>query len=101
MSLRVAAVIALVALTSSALGKEPPAETTPTGFPHAVVVLLRDRAVQEELRLNNNQKKVLRAAIAQVDEPLWLLRDVPPREAWDKTRPLLQLIENTAQDVLD
>ncbi len=100
MTVRLVLLAAFAALTGPVAAKEPP-EATPAGFPYPVVVLLRDASVQEELRLKERQKKTIREVIAQVDEPLWLLRDVPPRQAWDKTGPLVAKVEFAAQQVLD
>ena len=75
MTVRVAAMTAFIVLTSAALGREPAAapETTPSGFPYTLVLLLRDAAVQRELQLTDEQKKAIAAVIAQVDEPLPLV----------------------------
>ena len=45
--------------------------------PYLTVGLLRDASVQADLGLKPDQVKAVQAAIAEVDEPLWQLRDVP------------------------
>jgi thiol-disulfide isomerase/thioredoxin len=48
------------------------------------LMLARDPAVHAELRLKPAQLQSLRATIAEVDQPLWLLRDVSPTECGEQ-----------------
>ena len=56
-----------------------PADLPPEipAVPFLTLALIRDPAIQSELELNSKQAEVLQQAIAEVDEPLWRLRDVP------------------------
>ena len=44
---------------------------------YVTLMLARDPAVHSELQLKRKQIDELSAAVAEVDQPLWLLRDVP------------------------
>jgi thiol-disulfide isomerase/thioredoxin len=44
---------------------------------YVTLMLARDKVVHAELGLDRSQMDALRAAVAKVDQPLWLLRDVP------------------------
>ncbi|MDB5338250.1 MAG: hypothetical protein JWN70_3869, partial [Planctomycetaceae bacterium] len=46
-------------------------------LPYLTLMLARDPSVHEELDLNPTQLDKVNAAIASVDQPLWLLRDIP------------------------
>jgi thiol-disulfide isomerase/thioredoxin len=48
------------------------------------LMLARDPAVQAELKLKPAQVEAIRAAVEEVDHPLWQLRDVSPTECGDK-----------------
>ena len=52
------------------------------------VMLSRDRAIQSELRLDRNQIEAIERAAAEVDLPLWQLRDVSPQNAAEKVLSL-------------
>ena len=57
--------------------------------PFLTLGLIRDAAVQSELGLNSKQIENLQAAIAEVDEPLWRLRDIPVTKCADQLDGLL------------
>jgi thiol-disulfide isomerase/thioredoxin len=44
---------------------------------YVTLMLVRDPAVQAELRLDRAQMDEVSAAVLEVDQPLWVLRDVP------------------------
>lgn len=44
---------------------------------YVTLMLVRDPAVQAELQLSREQMRAVATAIAKVDQPLWVLRDVP------------------------
>lgn len=46
-------------------------------LPYILVMMVRDPAVQTELQLKPKQVDDVRAAIAEVDETMWQIRDVP------------------------
>lgn len=57
--------------------------------PFLTLGLIRDAAVQSELGLNSKQIENLQSAIAEVDEPLWRLRDIPVTKCADQLDGLL------------
>lgn len=59
---------------------------------YLTLMLARDRVVHAELGLDRRQIEAVQAAVAEVDHPLWLLRDVPVPKCADKLEALrLQL----------
>lgn len=58
---------------------EPPAEIP--AVPYLTLALIRDPSVQAELELRAKQVEAVQAAIAEIDEPMWRLRDVPIKQA--------------------
>jgi thiol-disulfide isomerase/thioredoxin len=70
---------------------EPAAEDATVEIPapaYVTLMLARDGAVHAELGLNPRQIEALQAAVAEVDQPLWLLRDVPVLKVADKLEEL-------------
>lgn len=53
-------------------------------LPYLLLRLVRDESLQKELNLTSEQKEKLQAVIAEVDEPLWRLRDVPVDKCSDQ-----------------
>ena len=51
---------------------------------YVTLFIARDPAVHAELGLDAKQKKSVLAAVAEVDHPLWLLRDVPVQKCSEK-----------------
>lgn len=73
----------LFMLAGGAFAKDDaPAGNAPESpaLPYLTLMLARDPAVQRELKLNEKQKRQLAAAVAEIDQPMWLLRDVPVAE---------------------
>ena len=68
--------------------KAPPQETP--ALPYLTLLIVRDPAVQAELRLTRRQGDQLSAAVAEVDQPFWLLRDMPVAKCADKLDELLK-----------
>ena len=52
--------------------------------PYLTLLLARDEAVHKELQLNGRQVAEVEAAVANVDEPFWVLRDVPVAQCGEK-----------------
>ncbi|NLZ07175.1 MAG: redoxin domain-containing protein [Phycisphaerae bacterium] len=50
---------------------------TPRSIPHPLTMLLRDSALRAELGLRHDQIQAVDEALAQVELPLWRLRDLP------------------------
>ena len=61
--------------TNSAASQEVPPEIP--AVPFLTLGLIRDTTVQSELGLDSKQIAGVQAAIAEVDEPFWQLRDIP------------------------
>ncbi len=51
---------------------------------YVTLMMARDPAVQSELKLTAAQLTAVKAAIAEVDQPFWQLRDVPPQKCAEK-----------------
>jgi thiol-disulfide isomerase/thioredoxin len=67
---------------------------------YTVVVLARDPAVQSELRLSAKQTDAINDAVAEVDQPLWVLRDVPAAKGGERVDQLLSKFQRRLQDSL-
>jgi thiol-disulfide isomerase/thioredoxin len=57
---------------------------------YVTLMLARDPAVHAELGLKPQQIEAVQAAVAEVDQPLWLLRDVPVDQCGEKLETLRQ-----------
>lgn len=53
-----------------------------------LLFVIRESAVQRELKLQPRQVQAIEQALAEVDPPLWALRDVPPAQGADKASQL-------------
>jgi thiol-disulfide isomerase/thioredoxin len=93
--------VGLVSLVTSALpglaaapGKAPAAssqstaEDLPGPLLYLTIMLSRDRTIQSELRLSRSQTEAIEGAVAEVELPLWQLRDVSPQDAADRVLAL-------------
>jgi peroxiredoxin len=94
--------VGLVSLVTSAFpglaaapGKAPTAssqstaaEDLPGPVLYLTIMLARDRTIQSELRLNRDQSESIEAAAAEVDLPLWQLRDVSPQNVAERVLSL-------------
>lgn len=67
--------------------KELPVEIP--AVPYVTLGLIRDPAVHQELKLNPKQIDAVQTAIAEVDERLWQLRDVPVQNCSAELNDLL------------
>lgn len=67
---------------------------------YVTLMLARDPAVQSELRLSREQIDAVAAAIAKVDHPLWVLRDVPVPKCAAQLDELHETLKNELGDVL-
>jgi peroxiredoxin len=64
------------------------AETASAEATRLLVTLLRSPGVQTELKLDARQAAAVDAAVAEIDEPLWRLRDAPARQSAADVRTL-------------
>jgi hypothetical protein len=77
--------------------------TEPTyahSLPYLTLMVARDPAVHADLRLNRKQVAGVKAAVAQVDGPLWQLRGVPVARCGDKLEALLAQLQTGLKDSL-
>jgi thiol-disulfide isomerase/thioredoxin len=77
----------LLACGPSARGADPADGQQTDEIPapaYVTLMLARDPAVQSELKLSAAQLSAVRAAVAEIDQPFWHLRDVPPKQCADK-----------------
>src|SRR5262245_46008289 len=83
---RSAFLIVLVGVAASLCrGAEAVSTTDETPAPPYVTLMLaRDPAVAHELKLDAKQTERLAAAVAEVDSPFWVLRDVPLAQCREK-----------------
>jgi thiol-disulfide isomerase/thioredoxin len=63
-------------------------------------MIVRDPSVQQELELTGEQLSRVNAAIARVDEPLWVLRDTPLDQSGEKLDALLEQLRQGVKDAL-
>lgn len=77
--------------TPRSVSKSSSEEVSPEvpAVPFLTVGLIRDAAVHKELSLNPKQVAAVESAVAEVDEPLWRLRDVPVSKCADELDELL------------
>ena len=64
---------------------------------YVTLMLVRDQSVHEELNLNGEQLTKVKAAIAEVDEPLWVLRDTPLDKCGEQVDSLLKQLRQQVQ----
>ncbi len=64
------------------------------------VRLARDPAVRHELRLSAPQARAVDDAVTEVDQPLWLLRDVPPDQGRERVERLRSQFQRRLGDSL-
>lgn len=64
------------------------------------VLMLRDPAVQAELKLRNDQKEPLLVLIEEVESALWAARDLPPQESGTKLQPLVAKMNTRLEEIL-
>jgi thiol-disulfide isomerase/thioredoxin len=67
---------------------------------YLTLMVARDPAVHADLRLTRKQLAGVKAAVAQVDGPLWQLRGVPVEKCGDKLQALLAQLQNGLKDSL-
>jgi peroxiredoxin len=65
-----------------------------------MLMIARDPAVQSELRLQQKQIDDVAAAVAEVDQPFWLLRDVPVAKSAKQLDELQSKFERRLRAVL-
>jgi len=95
-SLTVVSVVSLsVAEATKADASEQSLEIPAAAY--VTLMLARDPAIHSELKLQRKQIDELSIAIAEVDQPLWLLRDVPVT----KSEPELDVLLAKLQKQLD
>ncbi len=79
-------------------GDEAPLEIP--AAPYLTMALIRDSSVHTELGLKTNQIEMVQAAIAEVDEPLWQLRDVSVKKVGSQLETLLARLRQQLKRVL-
>src|SRR5207244_4412821 len=90
---------ALLGGSSAKSAADEPVVETPAP-PYLTVMLARDPAIQAEIHLSRKQLAGVKAAVALVDEPLWLLRDVPVKQCGDKLDSLLARFQKELKQTL-
>jgi len=76
----------------------PAAEAVEIPTPEYVrLMMARDEAVQKELKLSTAQRAQLQAAVVEVDQPFWRLRDIPPA----KSAQELQALDGKLREHID
>jgi thiol-disulfide isomerase/thioredoxin len=98
------AVAALLCLPAAGAAEpEKPAEDPGVEIPapaYVTLMLARDPAVHAELGLDLKTVKAVGAAVAAVDHPLWLLRDVPVPKCADQLEELRAQLRKQLDGVL-
>ena len=74
---------------------DAPAEVP--AVPYLTLAIVRDSAVQGELVLKPKQIEAVQAAIAEVDESFWQLRDVPVKKCGAQLDALLAKLQQSLQ----
>ena len=89
-------------VSSVGLAQEPAGSDVDVGvtIPHPRTILLRAAAVHRELRLRPEQISAVQAAVDEVDQPLWRLRDVPADERNEPARRLLSQLDGAIDTIL-
>lgn len=78
----IAVSLALVCVVAQGAEGQPATEAVEIPTPEYLrLMMARDRAVHAELKLDGLQREKLRAAVVEVDQPFWRLRDVPPAKS--------------------
>lgn len=67
-------------------------------LPYLTLMLMRDPAVHRELRLDRKQVQRVEAVVAQVDQPFWVLRDVPVAKCEEKLDQYLMQLRQGLQE---
>ena len=67
---------------------------------YVTLMLARDPAVQSELKLQRKQIDELSAAVAEVDQPMWVLRDVPIAKSAPELDVLLAKLQKQLNRIL-
>ena len=67
---------------------------------YVTLMIVRDPSVQQELELTGEQLSRVNAAIARVDEPLWVFRDTPLDQSGEKLDALLEQLRQGVKDAL-
>jgi len=69
-------------------------------IPHPLTMLLRDATAQTRLGLRPDQIDAVKAAVGQVDQPLWRLRDLPAEQRNEPAGRLLEKLEAKLATIL-
>ena len=99
---RLFALLVIILCAAAPSGRAPAAEQpqTPARDASLVVQLVRDRTVQSELDLTPDQKKSVAALVADVEYPLFLLRDAAADQHRDKREALATRVESGLREAL-
>jgi hypothetical protein len=96
-----AAYVALaVAASPGVRCQEEPAKSEPLPVPNPVLFLIRDRAVQAEIKMTEQQAKAVRKLLDELDGPFWAIRDLRPEEGGEILRGLIERMKRGAEKVL-
>ena len=79
---------------------EPDASEAPLRDPSMLVRLIRSEAVKDDLALKSEQGKDVDALVADVEYPLFQLRDLPPKEKRDRINALADKIDASLKHIL-
>jgi len=88
---------------ASAAEPQPTADEPAVEIPapaYVTLLIARDPAVHAELGLDAGQKDSVLAAVAEVDHPLWLLRDVPVQKCSDQLDKMRRQLRTQLDTVL-
>ena len=81
--------VLILAFANEPQKKEPTPNEAPPVIDNPILFLIRDRAVQKELKLRDDQKKSLRRLLDdELDGPLWALRDAGHDQGGERRRQL-------------
>lgn len=97
------ATVLLLHTSSSLVAAETQTEVhvaTPLPIPHPLTMLLRDTALRRELGLRAEQIEVVEDALAEVEESLWRLRDLPAGGRNDRADRLVVQLKQRLVEVL-
>ncbi len=88
----IGAAILLGSVMEAGAAEPDAASKTYVEIPHVAfltLMLARDPAIHDDLRLSREQRRLVDGAVLQVDQPMWLLRDVPLDKCKDQLHGLL------------
>lgn len=97
------AVIVIAGLTTARGAEKSPSgqpTTIPARDPSVLIRLVRSGAVQEELKLAPNQRRAVDLLVADVEYPLFQVRDWPDEKRRERVEPLADRVEQLLKETL-